>query len=550
MSTTCQSYYTLKNPGDNISKTHEFYTLYYLFQIFEELNPDYFDKNTSCGRPRIYTPDIMLPFVQWGHLNKIISCRDLENWWTRNDDTCNFILDCKKPGKSSINEFLNKYDFLIDEFDIFIVDFSLKIGLMNGNVIYHDGTVFKGYCNNFKKLYANQIYYLRDFILRHRHETDENGLWFKMDKYFNNNEFTDEIEPILKKLKDIIYAGGIYLLKSIFKQKNGLKKVLLKIKHMEENINGNRPISIVDPEAHSMLDKDEKWGFNYNFQAGVDDKYGMVAVHYITQSPNDKKELLITVNELNERLGREDYVIVVDHGYWHIKSLEEIYNSPTTIIIPDRAAASHKKEKSEKKQKKKQKKKKKSKIKIDEKFKKPKFIKDWQKDIYICPNGSILRRMNNNMQNGIEYKVYGTDDCFTCPDQKKCATESKRKIKDRCESEINEIKKIYYSKWGQKIYFGRGSNAEGNFGTLIESRNFRGIKTRGTKRVNNELTQYTITHNIKKIHKYTTVNVLKTILNLIKQEKTKFRNVNINILDELIKNFIIDNEIIVDLEIK
>ena len=154
------------------------------------------------------------------------------------------------------------------------------------------------------------------------------------------------------------------------------------------------------------------------------------------------------------------------------------------------------------------------------------------------------------MQNDIEYKVYGTNDCFTCPDQDKCATESKRKIKDRCEFEINEIKKIYYSDWGQEIYSGRGSNAEGNFGTLFESRNFRGIKTRGTKRVNDELTQYAITHNIKKIHKHTTVNLLKTILNLIKQEKTKFRNVNINILDELIKNFIIDNEIIVDLEIK
>jgi len=546
MNTTCQSYYTLKNPGDNIDKTHELYTLYYLSEIFKELNPGLFEKNKGPGRPRIYTADIMLPFVQWGYLNKIISCRDLENWWTRNDDTCNFILDCKKPGKSSINEFLNDYDYLIDEFDIFIVDFSLKIGLMNGNIIYHDGTVLKGYCNNFKKLYADQLYYLRDFILKYRHETDEEGLWFKMDKYFNNNEFKDEIEPILNKLKEKIYAGGIYLLKSIFKQKNGLKKVLLKIKHMEENVKGNQPISIVDPEAHSILDKDGEWGFNYNFQAGVDDKYGMIAVHYITQSPNDKKELLITVNELNEILGKEDYVIVVDHGYWHIKSLEEIYNSPTTIVIPDRAAASHKKENSNKKQKKS----KKSSIKIDKDFRKPKFFKDWQKDIYICPNGSILRRMNNNKQNGIEYKVYGTDDCLTCPDQKKCATESKRKIKDRCESEINEIKKIYYSEWGQEIYHGRGYNAEGNFGTLFESRNFRGIKTRGTKRVKEELTQYAITHNIKKIHKHTTVNVLKTILNLIKQEKTKHINVNINIIDELIKDIIIEDEIIVNLKIK
>ena len=158
--------------------------------------------------------------------------------------------------------------------------------------------------------------------------------------------------------------------------------------------------------------------------------------------------------------------------------------------------------------------------------------------------------MNNNMQNGIEYNVYEANNCFTCPDQKKCATESKRKIKDRSESEINEIKKIYYSEWGQKIYSGRGSNAEGNFGTLLESRNFRGIKNRGTKRVNDELTQYAITHNIKKIHKHTTVNVLKTILNLIKQEKTKRRNLDINIIDKLIEKFIIKNEIIIDLKIK
>ena len=32
----------------------------------------------------------------------------------------------KKPGKNSINEFINDYDYLIDEFDKFIVDFFSK----------------------------------------------------------------------------------------------------------------------------------------------------------------------------------------------------------------------------------------------------------------------------------------------------------------------------------------------------------------------------------------------------------------------------------------
>ena len=104
----------------------------------------------------------------------------------------------------------------------------------------------------------------------------------------------------------------------------------------------------------------------------VDDKYEIIAVHYITQSANDQKELLVTVKELNERLGRDYYVIIIDHRYWHVKSLEKIYNSPTTTIIPNRTAATHKKDKLSKRQQKI----KKSNIKIDEKFRKHEFFKD------------------------------------------------------------------------------------------------------------------------------------------------------------------------------
>lgn len=74
----------------------------------------------------------------------------------------------------------------MDEFDRFIVNFSLKTGLISGNIIYHDGTIHEGYCNSFKNIYDNQLYYVRDFIFEHHHETDENGLLFKMKKYFIN----------------------------------------------------------------------------------------------------------------------------------------------------------------------------------------------------------------------------------------------------------------------------------------------------------------------------------------------------------------------------
>ncbi|WP_295610967.1 hypothetical protein [uncultured Methanobrevibacter sp.] len=286
-----QCYWRCDDPSQNIKEAGLFFTIYYLFRIFKELNPRLFKKQYN-GRPRIYTPDIMLPFVCWGHMNDIISCRNLEKWWSRNDDTCNIFLNCKKPGKSSINEFLNDFSELIDLFDIFIVEFGLKTGLMNGDIQYEDGTFLKGYCNEFKKLYKNQLYFLKDFITEHSSNQTEDGLWFKMKKYFENEEYVDEVEPIIKKLKKEIHSNGIHLLKKSLNGSDALREVLMRIEHMEENINGNNPISIIDPDARNMKDKDGIWGFNYNYQLAVDGKFGLITAHYITQSSNDRKEAL------------------------------------------------------------------------------------------------------------------------------------------------------------------------------------------------------------------------------------------------------------------
>ena len=67
-----------------------------------------------------------------------------------------------------------------------------------------------------------------------------------MKKYFENEEYSDEIEPIIKDLKKTVYASGIYLLKQSLKNEIGLSEVMGRIQLMEDNIKGNNPISIVD----------------------------------------------------------------------------------------------------------------------------------------------------------------------------------------------------------------------------------------------------------------------------------------------------------------
>ena len=44
-------------------------------------------------------------------------------------------------------------------------------------------------------------------------------------------------------------------------------------------------VSIVDPESRHMEDKKGKMGLNYNFQVGMDSKYGFIIDKYVTQNP-------------------------------------------------------------------------------------------------------------------------------------------------------------------------------------------------------------------------------------------------------------------------
>lgn len=91
--------------------------------------------------------------------------------------------------------------YLIDEFDKFLVEFGIKTGLIEGNLIYADGTVLKGYCNPHNSMYPDQIKYLKKFILKHYKEYKNNNgdLWIKLHKFFYNGKYQDELKEQYKK---------------------------------------------------------------------------------------------------------------------------------------------------------------------------------------------------------------------------------------------------------------------------------------------------------------------------------------------------------------
>ena len=541
-----QTCFILKEVGSNLDKNHIVFTVKILFEIFKEIRPELFkkDKKTRTGPKRTYKTDEMLPFISFGHIMEITSCRKLENWWKNNDESCQFLLNCKKPSKTTINDFTNNKMYLIDEFDKFLMEFGIKTGLIEGNLIYADGTVLKGYCNPHNKMYPDQIKYLKKFILKHYKEFKNNtgDLWIKLHEFFYNDKYQDELKDLYKKLKKTINSFGIHLLKLSLKDHKSLKRVLKRIKEMEANISGKNSISTVDPETRHMDDKKRISGLNYNYQQAIDDKCGMIVTHYITQHPNDQLESIEIVNRLQRILNKKEFTLVVDHGYWHIKTLHRVHRTPTKLIIPNRTEAMRRNAKQREK----------NEIRFDERnakkqrFKKYNFKYLPKEDAYLCPAGIKLTRKDNSItKKGIK-KRYNAKECEKCRYLAKCSKkEYRREITDTFDPILDKIKKEYYTEYGQTAYSGRGSHAEGGFAILLESRNFRGIKTKGVKKANNEMTRTTITHNIKKIHKHINNKTLNKILKKIKKEKQK-QEINMNIFDKWINNYIIENDKIID----
>ena len=164
---------------------------------------------------------------------------------------------------------------------------------------------------------------------------------------------------------------------------------------------------------------------------------------------------------------------------------------------------------------------------------------------FECPKTKKLLKVTGIVTlSGVKKKKYTNDYCISCEFKNECTTQHRRVLYELYDEDIEKVRRLYYSDEGQEIYFKRGHFAETSFAILLESRNFRGIKTRGLKKANMELTIAEIHHNIKKFEKHTTNTVLKEILNMAKEYLKTHRTIDFSLLENLKEKYIIENNVI------
>ena len=77
------------------------------------------------------------------HEREIRTCIKIEKAVKNNDESLNYILNNKKPSKSTISKFKNENELLISEFFYFTVKKGQKLNLISNEVIGIDGTFLK-----------------------------------------------------------------------------------------------------------------------------------------------------------------------------------------------------------------------------------------------------------------------------------------------------------------------------------------------------------------------------------------------------------------------
>ena len=160
----------------------------------------------------------------------------------------------------------------------------------------------------------------------------------------------------------------------------------------------------------------------------------------------------------------------------------------------------------------------------------------------------LLTRQDTYNKANRKTKLYACNHCNKCPYKDLCAkNKDRREFREPINPAVEEAKFFFYSDFGQEYYSHRGHYGEVSFAILFESRNFRGVKNRGLRRVHSEMIRTSTTHNLKKIHKHMSNNVLKKILDEIRRLK-KTQKVTMDTLKDFKDKLVYQGDLVVNIK--
>ena len=135
-----QTIFTFTELGANLDSNHIIFTVEKLVNDFMDRFEYLFHYSQTTGRPKEYKPSELLGFYIIASIRGVTSCRKMADLLKNNDESLNYILNNKKPSKSTISNFKNENELMISEFFYYLVNIGIELDLIGKEIIGIDGT--------------------------------------------------------------------------------------------------------------------------------------------------------------------------------------------------------------------------------------------------------------------------------------------------------------------------------------------------------------------------------------------------------------------------
>lgn len=435
--------------------------------------------NAGAGAPS-YNPKDILKLFTYGESNGIRSSRKLEKSTYNNLEVMwlikklhpdfKTIADFRKENRKAIKEVLKKFNLLCKD-----------LGLFGGNLVAVDGTKFRAdnsKKNNYnKKKIDRQLKYIEERIEEYLNAMDEND----KDNEFAPKLTTEEIKQKLENLKE----------RKIF-----YESIEKEIAESEDN-----EISTTDPDARMMDNKKNGLEVNYNVQIAVDSKNKLIVANEVTNKPADQGHLNEMAQAAKETLGIEEkgeLEVLADKGYYQGEDLKKCDENNTTTYVAHQTYSNST---------------------GNREYYNDKFIYDPVNDVYICPEGYILQRINHKKENPEKTKYKNYEACKNCPNRNKCTTSSKGRVINRSKHQDFLDKVDARTEENIDKYKLRQMIVEHPFGTIKRTMNAGYFLTRGIESVQCEADLIFLAYNMKRV-----INIIgvKELVRLIRERAASF----------------------------
>jgi len=434
-----QNYLLPPNLTDLFPKNH---VCYFIEKITDSLNYSNFDtKYAGAGHPA-YHPRINLKLLLMASVDSIKSSRKIAKNACR-DAVYIYLSEKVKLDFRTISNFRkNNYD-LLKQVSIQLTKFAHKNGLIDLSQLSVDGTTIKADANKFKCIDKETLEKLSRYIDNQIKEgikvdEEEDKLYGERGMHELPEEFNDE-EKRNSYVQEIVEEVN----KSM---KEGKKEETEKIKQDIDNTNqalesrNQKKFSPTDPDSRIMMNKKGGNELSYNAQIVVD-KNGLIIHNDVVQEADDRNQLVPCIDGVEENFGKlEGSKVLADKGYEKAKDLKKLDDKGYDIYVPGK------------------------------KSKKAEFKYDEKKDVYISPNGEILKKTGTyfNKKRGERLTIY------------KGIVDGKERVIHAIPEDklLNRIKDKLETPLGKKILRQR-QIVEKSFGDIKHNRGLRSFSLRG-----------------------------------------------------------------------